>query len=146
MFASDLRHHRWMTESQQIDAFLEGRPFAVVGASTSRAKYGNKVLRNYVQRQLPVFPVNPRATEVEGLAAYPTLSALPQAIHGISIITPPDITELIVSEALQLGIQHFWMQPGAESQKSVELALGAGANVIYGGACLLVVLRFRENS
>ena len=30
---------------QKIEAFLASGPFAVVGASVDRAKYGNKVLR-----------------------------------------------------------------------------------------------------
>jgi predicted CoA-binding protein len=34
-----------MNEQQQIDEFLEGTRFAVVGASQDRTKYGNKVLR-----------------------------------------------------------------------------------------------------
>ncbi|MDB5336242.1 MAG: CoA-binding protein, partial [Planctomycetaceae bacterium] len=38
-----------MTEQQQIQAFLEGTPHAVVGASRDRSKYGNKVLRVYLQ-------------------------------------------------------------------------------------------------
>ena len=65
------------SEAERIDAFLGATSFAVVGASTDRSKYGNKVLRCYVQHHRKVFPVNPKAPEVEGLRAYPSLSALP---------------------------------------------------------------------
>jgi uncharacterized protein len=77
---------------RSIDAFLAGSPHVVVGASRQRKKYGNKVLRAYVQAQRPVFAVNPYAREVEGMPAYPDLAHLPEAVHGISVITPPEIT------------------------------------------------------
>ena len=85
-----------MTVEQQIEAFLAGSPHAVVGASQDREKYGNKVLRAYLQRQRAVYPVNPTARVVEGLAAFPDLPSLPESVHGISIVTPPQVTEQVV--------------------------------------------------
>jgi predicted CoA-binding protein len=128
----------------RIESFLAGAPFAVVGASTDRSKYGNKVLRCYMQNGRVAYPVNPTVTEVEGLKAYPNLRSVPQAVHAISIITPPPVTERIVEEAGELGIKHVWMQPGAESAMAVRRAEELGMSVIAGGACLLVVLGHRE--
>jgi len=128
----------------RIDAFLDGSPFAVVGASTDRSKYGNKVLRCYMQNGRVAFPVNPTMTEVEGLKAYPNLRSVPEVVHGISIITPPPVTERIIEEAGELGIKHVWMQPGAESGKAIRRGQELGMSVIAGGACLLVVLGYRE--
>ena len=92
-----------MTLQQDIDQFLAGTPFAVVGASKDRAKYGNKVLRAYLQKNRDVFPVNPNAPEVEELTAYQDLEALPEAVHGISIITPPVVTESVIEQATPVG-------------------------------------------
>ncbi|MDP6356721.1 MAG: CoA-binding protein [Planctomycetota bacterium] len=129
-----------MTVQQKIDTFLKGHPHAVVGASRDRAKYGNKVLRSFQQNGMKVFPVNPSVQEVEGLTSYASLSDLPELVYGISIITPPKITESIVEVAGELGIRNVWMQPGAESQHAVQRATEFGMNVIYGGPCLLVVI------
>lgn len=129
----------------KIRAFLDGSPHAVVGASTSRTKYGNRVLRVYLQNDRPVYPVNPNADSVEGLPAYPDLASLPEVPHGISIITPPPVTERVMAEAASLGIAHAWMQPGAESAAAVAAGEAAGMSVIGGDACLLVVLGFRES-
>ena len=104
-----------MTIQQQIEAFLTGTPHAVVGTSRDREKYGNKVLRAYLQQQRPVYPVNPSAEVVEGLAAFPDLASLPQPVHGLSIVTPPRVTEQVVTQAARLGIRHIWMQPGTEN-------------------------------
>ena len=130
--------------TEQIDLFFSGQPFAVIGASTDRNKYGNKVLRNYLQRSMRVFAINPKVDVVEGLQAYPTLKALPEKVHGVSIITPPSITERVVEEALALGVKNFWLQPGAESPKAIQIITKEETNAIYGGPCLLVVLGFRE--
>lgn len=129
----------------RIDAFLNGSPHAVAGASQDRAKFGNKVFRCYMQHGRRVFPVNPTLPEIEGLAAYPTLAALPETVHGLSIITPPPITERLVAEAGRFGIRHIWMQPGAESRAAVAAAEKLGMNVIAGGPCILVVLGYTDH-
>jgi predicted CoA-binding protein len=130
----------------RIADFLEGQPHAVVGASADRGKYGNKVLRAYLQAGRKAYPVNPNATEIEGLTAYPSLDSLPEKVHAISIITPPPVTEQIVEQAGQLGIKHLWMQPGAQSEKAVARAAELGISVIAGDACALVVLGYRESA
>ncbi|MHC5024565.1 MAG: CoA-binding protein [Planctomycetota bacterium] len=135
-------------ERTSIDAFLAGDRFAVVGASTDRSKYGNKVLRAYLQTDRTVHPVNPKASEVEGLPAFTDLASLVAEagpLHGVSIITPPAVTEQVVADALAAGVRHLWMQPGAESAAAIEAAQAAGANVIAGGPCALVVLGYTES-
>lgn len=126
-----------------ISSFLASPAFAVVGASRDRTKYGNKVLRCYLQHDRRVFPVNPTASEVEGLTAYQSLSALPEPVKSISIITPPHVTETIVEEAHEAGVELLWMQPAAESPAAVDRAAALGMNVIADGSCVLVVLGFK---
>jgi predicted CoA-binding protein len=135
-----------MSQQDQIKLFLAGQRFAVVGASSNREKYGNKVLRVYQQNGLDVVPVNPGGGDIEGLTAYRDLAAVPGPVDGVSIITPPAVTEKVVEQANRLGIKNIWMQPGAESARAIELAEQAGANVIAGGACILVTLRFHEEA
>lgn len=132
------------TLEERIQRFLDGGPHAVVGASQNREKYGNKVLRAYLQNDREAIPVHPTATEIEGQRAYATIRDLPQTPHGISIITPPQITEQIVEQAVQLGIKHVWMQPGAESEQAIVAARQHGINVIGGDACILVTLGYHE--
>lgn len=128
----------------RIHSFLASGPFAVVGASTDRSKYGNKVLRCYQQHGHEVFPINPKAAEVEGLKAYPSLAALPVKVRAISVITPPAATEQVVREAASAGVTHIWMQPGAESDEAIRTAEAAGMSVIADGPCLLVVLGYHD--
>lgn len=134
-----------MNIDEQIREFFAGAPHAVIGASRDRSKYGNKVLRSYLQNDLPVVAVNPNAEIVEGQVAYPDLAAIPKRVHGISVITPPAITESIVEQAAKLGIKNIWMQPGAESENAIQRGDELGLNLIAGNACVLVALRYHEN-
>jgi predicted CoA-binding protein len=143
--------HHWQrdtsmtsTSQEKIESFLTNKRFAVVGASRDRSKYGNKVLRVYMQNDLEAVPVNPTATEVEGVPAYRDLESVPGTIDAVSIITPPAVTEHIVEDAIACGIKHIWMQPGAETRKAIQAAEAAGANVIAGGPCILVSLHYHE--
>jgi uncharacterized protein len=129
---------------ESIASFLESPAFAVVGASTDRSKYGNKVLRCYLQHGKQVYPINPKAPEVEGQKAYAALADLPVKVEAISVITPPAATEQVVREAAAAGVTHVWMQPGAESDAAIRTAESLGLSVIAGGPCLLVVLGYRE--
>jgi predicted CoA-binding protein len=124
--------------SRLIRDFLASGPYAVAGASNDRSKYGNKVLRAYVAHGLKVHPVNPHEKVVEGLAAVPDLASLPEKVRGLSIVTPPPVTEKLVEAAAKAGITRLWMQPGAESVAAVRRAGELGLSVISGGPCLLV--------
>jgi predicted CoA-binding protein len=128
----------------KISQFLAAKAFGVVGASANREKYGNKVLRCYLQHGRRVVPVNPRERMIEGLAAVGGVKDLPPEVDAISIITPPAVTERVVDEAIAKGIKQVWMQPGAESPGAVERAERAGLNVISDGSCLLVALGYSE--
>jgi predicted CoA-binding protein len=130
---------------ESIASFLESPAFAVVGASADRSKYGNKVLRCYLQHGKQVYPVHPKAPEVEGQKAYAALADLPVKVRAVSVITPPAVTERVVREAAAAGVEHIWMQPGAESEAAIQAAESLGMSVIAGGPCLLVVLGYREN-
>jgi uncharacterized protein len=123
-----------------IAAFLAGSPFAVAGASVSREKFGNKVLRRYWQAGRTAYPVNPSVTLVEGAQCYADLSSLPQPVHAVSIVTPPAMSAVVVDEALKLGIKYLWFQPGAEHAAAIAKARALGVRVIAHGPCVLVVL------
>jgi predicted CoA-binding protein len=134
-----------MTISERIDTFLDAEAFGVVGASSKPYKYGNKVLRCYQQNQRTVIPVNPVAKQIEGLACVASVSDLPGHVDSISIITPPQVTEQVVAEAIAKGIKNLWMQPGAESTQAVTACEEAGVNIIADGSCLLVVMGYHEH-
>ena len=134
-----------MTIQQQIDQFLASPAFGVVGASTNRQKYGNKILRCYLQNGRKAIPVNPNEPEIEGIPCAATINDLPADAVSISMITPPAVTLKLVPLAIEKGIKNIWMQPGAEHPDAVALCRKSGINVIADGSCLLVVMGYHEH-
>lgn len=130
---------------EAIEAFLKSEAFGVVGASEDRSKYGNKVLRCYLQNKKTAIPVNPKVAMVEGIASVATVNDLPDNVKSISVITPPAVTEKVVEAAIARGISNIWMQPGAESDAAIASCKAAGINVIADHSCILVVLGYKEH-
>jgi predicted CoA-binding protein len=127
-----------------IEVFLKASTFAVAGASQDRSKYGNKVFRAIVASGRNVYPLNPKATEVEGHSAFASIAELPVVPESLSIVTPPHITREVIQQAIAAGVKNIWMQPGAEDAQACRAAREAGLNVIDDGSCILVLLA-REN-
>ena len=134
-----------MTIEKQIEQFLAASVFGVVGASTKRDKYGNKVLRCYQQNKCQVIPVHPQEKQIEGLECVASVADLPAEAQSISIITPPRITEKVVEQAAAHGVKNIWMQIGSESPAAVQYCEERGMNVIADGSCVLVVLGYYEH-
>lgn len=127
-----------------IETFLQSAAFGVIGASSDRKKFGNKVLRCYIQNGLTVYPVNPTEVEIEKLPCFKNIAQLPDDVQSISIITPPAVTEKIVDQAIGKDIKNIWMQPGAQSEDAIQKCIKHGINVIANGPCILVTLHFIE--
>ncbi len=134
-----------MSIEHNIATFLAAEAFGVVGASSDRNKYGNKVLRCYLQNIRTAIPVNPKASTIEGIETAASVADLPDGVDSISIITPPAVTIKVIEEAIARGIKNVWMQPGAESHAAVTLAEDNGLNVIADGSCVLVVMGYSEH-
>lgn len=133
------------TIDQKIAAFLNAPAFGVAGASKNRDKYGNKILRCYQLNGRKVIPINPVETEIEGVVCVKAVSDLPAEVASLSIITPPQVTDKVVAQAIDKGIKHIWMQPGAQSPAAIAAAEAAGIDVIADGSCLLVVMGYRDH-
>jgi predicted CoA-binding protein len=134
-----------MNEQDRVRRFLDGRSFAVVGASSDRSKYGNKVLRAYLQQGRKVVAVNPRESQVERVPSFPDLASLPEPVDGVSIVTPPGVSEKVLQQAAEAKIRNVWLQPGAEGPGWRQQAERLGLCAVGGGPCVLVALHFRED-
>ncbi len=133
-----------VTSPGAIERFLAVGSFAVVGASTNRDKYGNKVLRCYAQHGHPVVAVNPRGGVIEGLPCYASLAEVMGEPRAVSVVAPPAFAQSIVDDAVAASVRHLWFQPGAEDEAAIQDAQTHGIEVIGNGPCLLVALGFRD--
>ena len=125
-----------MTDGRRLQEFIGAKCWAVVGASDDREKFGNITFRELKKRGKKVYPVNPRAAEVEEDPCYPSLSALPEGVERVLVVVPPAASENVVKEANATGLTHIWFQPGAESKAALAYCAENGMEAIS-GHCIL---------
>jgi uncharacterized protein len=119
------------------------KSIAVVGASADRSKYGNKAVRAFKQGGWTVYPVNPKADEIEGLKAYHRLSELPDRVDRISLYLPPEAGIQLLPRIAEIEHDEFFLNPGSESPELVEKAKEFGLNPIQ--ACSIVNIGLRPD-
>lgn len=87
--------------SAPVAEFLRGKRIAVAGVSRHRGQAANAVFQKLVRSGYTVFPVNPKAEQVEGVRCYPDLTAVPEPVDGVVVATHPNDTLNIVRQWLQ---------------------------------------------
>lgn len=83
---------------------LNPRSIAVVGASRYPSKVGNKVVYELLKWNYKgkIYPVNPRANEVLGIKAYPTLKDIKDPIDLVFVAVPAHLVTTIVKDAVSI--------------------------------------------
>ena len=90
-----------------LDAILKPRAIAVVGASRSPTTIGYQILDNLLRSgfQGPLFPVNPKATVIHSLRAYPSVTAIPDPVDLAVIVVPKQHVLAAAEECGQAGVK-----------------------------------------
>ncbi|MDP3027645.1 MAG: CoA-binding protein [Nanoarchaeota archaeon] len=127
-----------LENSSMISEFLDKKNvFAVIGVSRDPEKYGNKVYTDLKNAGYIVYPINPNANKIFGNKCYAELKDLPKKPDVVSIVVPPKITEKIVMECKKLNIHKVWMQPGSQSNKSIEYCKKNKINLLH-DVCIII--------
>jgi uncharacterized protein len=124
---------------QTIDDFMASEAFAVIGVSANQRKFGNVVYRTMKEKEAVVFPVHGSLEKVEGDVCYRNVAALPENVHAVITVVPPEATAAVLKECAARGIGYVWMQPGSESKEAIAEAEKAGMKVVS-GECILMFL------
>jgi hypothetical protein len=127
-----------------VEDFLAQEKVAVVGVSDERETGCNLAYRKFKENGYAVSAVNPRITTFEGDPCYPDLVSIPEKPDAVFILTNPKVTEQVVQQCVDLGIQRVWMhclmgtKPGlaasmtSVSQDAVRMCRENGITVIPG--------------
>lgn len=113
---------------------------ALVGASEHPEKYGSIIYLDLKKRGYPLLAVNPHRTTVYGDPCYPNLAALPARPDIIDLVVPSNEGINVVEEAISLGLDNIWLQPGAESASLVERLEASGLDYDF-DSCIMVSAR-----
>ena len=96
-----------MILGEGLDALLQPRSIAIVGASQDSTKIGGRPVQFLRQYGYPgaVYPINPRATEVQGFIAYAAIADTPDvpdlAIIAVSAEAAPDAVEACAARGVR---------------------------------------------
>ncbi len=112
------------------------KTIAIIGASTDRAKFGNKAVRAFVKQGYTVYPVNPKEDTIEGLPAFANIGAVPIRPQMISVYLPPAVLLKVLPAIAAKGCDELWLNPGTESAEVLAEAERLGLNVVQ--ACSIV--------
>ena len=112
------------------------KTIAILGASADRQKFGNKAVRAFRQQGYMVYPVNPKETEIEGLACYRSISDVPVRPQMVSVYLPPPVLLKVLPDIAAKGCDELWLNPGTESDAVLAEAERLKLNVIQ--ACSII--------
>ena len=97
-----------MTGRADLEVLFRPRRVALVGASADPAKIAGLPVRFLRQRGFTgdIYPVNPRATHIDGLACYPSIDALPETPEVALVLLGAASSIDAVRQLAERGVQH----------------------------------------
>ncbi|MFA7694555.1 MAG: acetate--CoA ligase family protein [Methanoregula sp.] len=129
--------------------YFTPRSIAVIGASQDTSKMGYAVMHNLLHFPGQLYPVNNKRSEIQGLKAYPTISAI-QAPVDMAVVTVPAIhVPAVVEECgakgvpmviiVTAGFKEMGPEGKALEDRVVAIAKGHGTRLI-GPNCLGIIV------
>lgn len=127
---------------EAVRCALDPRGVAILGASDDVMKWGGSIL-NLLRKFSyagAIYPVNPRADAVQGLKAYPSVSAIGQPVDVAVIVVPQALTLAAFEDCAKAGVKVVLMvtsqfaESGAEGaalqEQLLQVARRAGMRII----------------
>ncbi len=139
-----------MNRQASIDVLFNPRSIAVIGASNTRGKLGNDVMRNLIDSGFEgrIYPVNPKAGEILGQKVFRSVTDIPRDVDVAVIVIPARFVLKTVEECGEKGVKALviitagFKESGHEGQeaekKLVELA-EKYEMIIQGPNCLGII-------
>ncbi|HUA08924.1 MAG TPA: CoA-binding protein [Candidatus Acidoferrales bacterium] len=134
------------TPAERNALLARSKTVAVVGASNNPMRPSYTVF-SYLrtQHRFDIAAINPTIGEIDGVPAYPSLTAYAQA-HGapdiVDVFRKPSELVPLVREAIAVGAKAIWFQYGVVNEEAIELADKAGLDVVVDRCIKVETARF----
>ena len=91
---------------RQIDELLHPKSVAIVGVPREM-KVGKLFLISLLDQEFTgqIYPVNPKAAEIDGLKCYPSVSSIPSQVELVILLTPNSAVIEIIKECAAKGVK-----------------------------------------
>ncbi|MBP7051370.1 MAG: acetate--CoA ligase family protein [Phycisphaerae bacterium] len=130
-----------------LQAFFNPKSVAIIGASRQKGKVGYEILVNLVAGGYAgkIYPINPKADEIDGLKVYPDLASIGETPDLVIVIVPAQFVAGVLDECAKVHVKSVviitagFKEVGPEGKKLeeeiVKIARRAGIRFV-GPNCL----------
>ncbi len=136
--------------SSKLEALFTPKSIAVVGASTRPGTVGYDLLTNLIRDKFTgkIYPVNPKATELQGLPVFKSLTDIPGDVDLAVLIVPAKAVPGIVEESKTKGVKGMIIisagfketgPEGAKAEQELAAQVRAAGIPLIGPNCLGVI-------
>jgi acetyl coenzyme A synthetase (ADP forming)-like protein len=96
-----------VSTAASLRPFFQPRSVAIIGASRNPANIGTRLLQAAVDAGFrgPLYPINPKATAIGSLRAYPSVRDIPEAPDLAVIAVPRDAVMGVVDDCAARGLR-----------------------------------------
>lgn len=109
-------------DEKRLSRVLNPKSIAIIGASNDLAKVGGRVVHLLRRGTFPgpVFPVNPRREEVQGLRCYPSIKAITEPVDLCIVAVTASDVQTQVQECLDAGARGLIVLSSGYAEHGVE--------------------------
>jgi acetyl coenzyme A synthetase (ADP forming)-like protein len=105
LFTAIFKILSYLLYSMNLDCFIKPRSIAVVGASRDPKKMGHIILKHLIESKTKIYPVNPKAKEIEGLRCYSNVTDIPNQLDLVVLVVPAKQTPQAVKDCCKKGVR-----------------------------------------
>lgn len=111
------------SNKRDLSKFFNARSIAIVGVPREATGFGGgSFLDKFLECKFPgkLYPINPKADEIQGLKAYPNLSSLPETPDLVVIAVVARLVPRVLEECAHVGARHIHILTSGFSELGTE--------------------------
>jgi acetyltransferase len=105
-----------------LHSLFNPRSVAVIGASTRELHIGNRIVKNLLDFGFkgPVYPINPKADEIRGIKAYPSILDVPTDVDVVHMVIPARFVPQAIEDCGKKGVRFVILNGGGFAEVGPE--------------------------
>jgi uncharacterized protein len=111
---------------------------AILGASNHSERYSHKAQLLLLKKGYNPILINPKLQVIDGIKCYPSLSAIIEPVHTLTVYVSPQISSTLKEDILNFKCHRVIFNPGSENNSLYDDLRKNGIEVEE--ACTLVLL------
>lgn len=105
-----------------LDSLFNPQAVAVIGASSRELHIGNRVVKNLLDFGFtgPIYPINPKAGEIRGLKAYPSILDVPTDVDVVHMVIPARFVPQAIADCGKKNVKFVILNGGGFAEVGPE--------------------------